>query len=354
MDNPMSRRSRVTLLSLLVLLSLAAWPTGASAAEKAIWGPTHLPNGQSAFPRYKYLGVDAYQTGLRWSEVATRRPTNPRDPRDPAYNWPSSVDFAVNEGRTHGISVVPVVARTPPWANGVADWRWAPKNDRDYADFLVAASKRYPTIRRWMIWGEPSHPANFQPAGSRAAPRYATLLNAAYGALKAVNPRNIVIGGMTFTNGRVTPIAFLRQLRLPSGSRPRLDWWGHNPFSRRFPDGRTETYTREGRDINDMDVFAQEVNRAYPRRRPKLWLAEFTIQSDHGSSTFNFYVSKADQAKWVTGAFRLANRQSSIAGLGWAQLLDMPPRSDRLEQNWGLMTHNLARKPAYSAYQSAP
>jgi hypothetical protein len=334
----------------------AAWPALASAAaEKAIWGPTHLPNGASAFGTYKHLGVDAYQTGLRWNDVAPQRPRTPRDPRDPAYRWPSSLDFAVAEGQRLGIRVMPVVLGTPRWANGTTDSRWAPKKDRDYADFLVAASRRYPTIKRWMIWGEPSHPSNFQPAGNPAAARrYAKLLDAAYGALKTANPRNIVIGGMTFTNGSVTPVRFLRDLRLPSGARPRLDWWGHNPFSRRFPDGRRELYKREARDINDMDVFAREIGRAYPKQQVKLWLSEFTIQSDHGSDTFNFYVSKADQAKWVTAAFRLTNRQSSIMGLGWVELLDKRPRPNRLEQNWGLMTHFASPKPAFSAYRNAP
>ena len=356
LNKPMSRRTLSILLSLAVLLSLAAWPSGASAAEKAIWGPTHLPNGTSAFGTYKNLGVDTYQTDIRWNSIAPKRPRNPRDPRDPAYRWPSSHDFIVSEARRLNIKLAPMVIGSPPWANGGRHWRWAPRNS-DYADFLVAASRRYPSIRRWQIWGEPSHPGAFQPSGDpTAARRYATLLDAAYQALKTVNPKNIVIGGMTFTNGSVTPVRFLRALRLPSGAPPRLDWWGHNPFSRRYPDGRRETYTRYGRDINDMDVFAREVHGAYARtgRAPKLWLSEFTIQSDHGSKTFNFYVSRRDQAAWVTAAFRLANRQSSIAGLGWLALLDEAPRSDHLERNWGLLTYRAVPKPAYSAYRNVP
>ena len=50
----------------------------------------------------------------------------------------------------------PSSQRAPGWANGGRSPIWAPKNPKDFADFLFAASKRYPTIRRWMIWGEPS------------------------------------------------------------------------------------------------------------------------------------------------------------------------------------------------------
>ena len=105
-----------------------------------------------------------------------------------------------------------------------------------------------------------------------------------------------------------------------------------------------------------MDVFAEEVRRAYGSTgiRPKLWLSEFTIQSDHGSRTFNFYVSRADQADWVTGAFRLANQQSSIAGLGWLNLTDERHRRDHLEKNWGLTTYSAVKKPAYYAYRRVP
>ena len=52
-----------------------------------------------------------------------------------------------------------------------------------------------------MIWGEPNRVAVFQPhrADSKTGARaYATLLDAAYGALKSVSRRNIVIGGMSY------------------------------------------------------------------------------------------------------------------------------------------------------------
>lgn len=59
-----------------------------------------------------------------------------------------------------------------------------------------------------MIWGEPSR--KFQWAldsalGSQTiAPRaYAEILDASYGALKAVNSANLVIGGDTFTTGHI-------------------------------------------------------------------------------------------------------------------------------------------------------
>src|SRR4051795_3628333 len=69
-------------------------------------------------------------------------------------------------------------------------------------NFLTAASRRYPSVRRWMIWGEPTRVDRFQPgAGNRpaSARAYAPILDAAYVGLKRASRRNIVIGGMTWT-----------------------------------------------------------------------------------------------------------------------------------------------------------
>lgn len=78
--------------------------------------------------------------------------------------------------------------------------RWSSSrapNNSDYANFLTAASRRYGSVNLWMIWGETNRAAVFRPlpTNSPVGPRrYATLLNAAYGALKRRRPRNIVIG----------------------------------------------------------------------------------------------------------------------------------------------------------------
>ena len=179
-----------------------------------------------------------------------------------------------------------------------------------FADFLVAAARKYPTVRRWMIWGEPNRVAAFRPnnPGTSAGPRaYAKLLDASYGALKQVSARNIVIGGMTFTGSGgadMPPRQWLSRIRLPNGRPPRLDWYGHNPFSTRFPDLSDGPIPGGFRDISDIDLLSREVARVYPRRKPKLWLSEYVIQSDHGSTTFTNFVSRAGQAQWLAAAFK--------------------------------------------------
>ena len=99
-----------------------------------------------------------------------------------------------------------------------------------------------------------------------------------------------------------------------------------------------------------MDVFAREVARAFPGR-PRLWLSEFTIQSDQRSGIFDLYVSQQDQARWLKAAYRIARRLRPVAGLGWLSLLDQAPGP--MSSHWGLMTSDGTPKPALEAFRRA-
>ena len=353
------------LRSAVVLMCLAAGAAIPATAEahtaKAIWGPTRMPNGSSAFRVYRDLGVDVFQIQLVWDRVAPRRPRHPTRPGDPAYRWPKDVAEAVRMGHRFGIDVAIMVKGAPAWANGGKSSEWMPA-PAHYARFLKAASRHYRRVHHWMIWGETNRGAVFQPLAprERKGPRaYARLLDAAYVALKHRSRRNIVIGGMTFTFGDVYPSKWVRWMRLPGGRPPRLDWYGHNPFSRRPPDLRQpENPDFPGsRDISDMDLFSRELHRAYrryPRFRhhgPRLWLSEFTVSSDRPNRAFSFAVSRREQARWLRGAFRIAHRVHA-AGLGWFNLYD-EPASTPSGLTTGLMTYAGAHKPAYRVYKRA-
>ena len=117
---------------------------------------------------------------------------------------------------------------------------------------MAAAARRYPSVRYWVVWGEPTRRANFRPlpastplgkpltrSQSAAPHRYARLLDLAYGAIKRVNPRALVVGGNSFSYGDIGPVNWIKNLRLPSGRPPRMDLYGHNPFGARRPTSRS-------------------------------------------------------------------------------------------------------------------
>jgi len=349
----------MVVITALLLLAACVLSARAEAAEKAIWGPTTLPDGRPALRIYEELGADVWQSSLNWSTIAQSRPASPRDSADPPYRWPQDLAQAVVQANARAIGVALLVTGSPGWANGGRPPVWAPQDPRDFADFMVAAARRYPSVRRWMIWGEPNRDDRFQPNRENDAigPRaYAPLLDAAYGALKATNPRNVVIGGMTWTGGTVKPPDFVRFMRLPSGRPPRLDWFGHNPFPFRFPDLGAGPIAEGFRDISDSDTFSRELRQAYGRPASKpvpLWLSEYTVQSDHGSATFATFVSRSAQARYLTAGFKLADALGDgVAGIGWLDLLDEPPAP--ASANWGLLTAALERKPAFAAMVAAP
>jgi hypothetical protein len=328
---------------------------GGAPVQKAIWGPLELPDGRPAFPTYARLGVDVFQMQLRWAEIAPRRPADPVDPGDPAYRWPPEVEAAIRAAGARGIEVALLLTTTPGWANGGRAEIRAPEDPADFAEFARAAAARYPEVRDWMIWGEPNRADRFLPnaPGSPVGPRrYAELLEAAYGALEAASPANVVIGGMTFTGGTVRPPAFLRWMRLPSGLPPRLDHYGHNPYPFRVPDPAERPRPGGWRDLGDLDTLGTEVAAAYRPLgvEPKLWLSEFTVQSGEDSRFFAFHVSEAEQAEWLTAGYRAAEASGDVAALGWFTLLDRPAGDG--SARWGLMTAAGEPKPAFDAYAS--
>lgn len=353
---------RRVIILVLALFALVAPATAAHArGTKAIWGPAKNASDQpcpgcSLFPTYKRLGVDVYEFQIAWDQVAPTRPANPRDPADPAYDWKSIYDFIVSESAANGIAVAAQVHGSPRWANGGRDAIWAPNNPNDLADFMYAASRRYPSIKRWMVWGEPGKGDSFQPQKAKRTPRiYAGMLQASYKALKAASKQNIVIGGMTHNGGDVKPPIFIRNMKLKNGRRPSMDLYGHNAFDPRFPKLRDRPIGKF-RGLNDVDTLWKEIKRAYGRQkkgRPKgLFISEWTIQSDHDSVVFAFHVSRSEQARYVTKAYKMVRKLKYVDTLGWFSLYDYP--NTATNPAWGLMTYEGVVKPAFAAYANAP
>ncbi len=357
------RRRRTWLLILLggVLFSTAApSPASAHTIEKGFWGPAQI-DGVSQFPLYRQLGVTIYQQQLAWASIAPTRPADPRDPADPAYSWPVELDGVIADAGGHGIELLLMLIGAPPWANGGRSPEYAPDRSTDFADFARAATRRYPQVRRWMIWGEPSRSTNFkplvpQPLGrpitrgqARAPRRYARLLDAAYGQLKAERRSNLVIGGNTYTTGEIRPADWVRNLRVGSGRPARMDLYGHNPFSFRDPDLRNPA--SDSVDLSDLDWFGRLVQRRLGRprgRRIPLFLSEFTMPTAPDRE-FNLFVSPKVQARWITKAFRIGHAVG-VDTLGWIHLRDERPKGARRVVKGGLLTHDGVPKPGFYAF----
>lgn len=369
-------RSLLAGVLLVAFTGLTVLPAPASAApsrKKAIWGPARV-DGVSQFPIYRDLGVGIYQTAIDWRQTAPSRPKHPLDPTDPAYRWNPEIDFAVSAAQKHGIHVSVMVMWTPRWANKGQSARVPPTSAQDYAKFVEAVARRYPTVRHFMVWGEPIRAPNYllHPTGApnyyaqktgtlpvfnaqqrRDARGYARLVDTTYGRLKRRDPRNLIIGGNTTTSGDVDPFNWVRHLRLANGKPPRMDLFGHNPFGTRGPDLKKDQLLPGTADMSDLDVFVPWLDRWLKRsgrnRSLRVFISEYTAPTDVPSYEFPYHVTREVQAKWLAAGLRIARRWSRIYTFGWIGLRDAPVRADGQEARNGLIDANNVRKPSYYA-----
>jgi hypothetical protein len=362
-------RALALLIAVVAAVSAAYAPPASARVAKGFWGVTHI-RGVSEFPIYDDLGVDIFQYTIRWDQVASTRPKDPRDPADPAYRWPDEVQFAVDEARKHKMRISLVLTGGASWANGGKSWQWPARDPDDFADFARAAARRYRSVRLWQVWAEPTREGgvNWQPmepmgptqtrltrTQAKVPRRYARILDAAYGGLKAINKRNLVIGGSSYTAGDIRPVQWVQNLRLPNGRAPRMDLYGHNPFTMREPNLRRKPLKYGYADFSDLDWFNRVVDRNLARgrrgRHLRLFLGEFTVPSAERDLEFSYWVTPETQAKWVTSGFRVA-RQMGAYAFGWIPLRDDPPRADGAPvRNTGLLYSDGRKKPAYLAFK---
>lgn len=345
--------------------SVVTAPTARAVPQtksKSIWGPPSI-DGVSQFPIYRDLGVGIYQMAIPWNEVAPNRPKHPTNPADPAYIWPTSLQPTLAEARRYGMKVSMMVIGAPAWANGGhSDRSWAPRNPASYANFMKAISKKYPSIHMWMIWGEPNRRNNFKPlspsrtgplnAHQARAPRlYGRILDAAYVALKSRSRYNMVIGGNTYTAAgpdSISTYQWLRYIRLPNGRMPRMDFWGHNPFTFRIPKLRSKPSPKGRVDFSDLRRLTKKLDHYYKGKRLRLFLSEFGVPGGGTDAELGYDLSYQAQAKWIRAAFKYKKSLKRIYTLGWVHPFDRPD----VGITTGLLTADGKPKPGYYAFRA--
>jgi hypothetical protein len=310
---------RRTLLILTALLAVLPAPAAQAArsTKKAIAGPVEL-DGQSAFGIYRDLGAGIYAGTLDWAQVAAFKPARARDPEDPSYDWPQDLDEAMSDAKDNHLRIALTVTDAPRWANGGHPARYAPKRAADFADFAVAAARRYPSVHIWLAW----HDASAAPGFS--ARSYAQLLDKAYGALKSVSKRNRVAGGGSTRSGAAKWIKGLKV----AGRAPRLDYFTHDPSS---------THKLEAAALN-------AVERAVRQRfhgTKELFLDRYTLPT-----TGAHHVSPAAQAADLRAALKLARATSYVYTLAYDGVSDQDHTDGR-----GLLEADGTKRPAYVAFK---
>jgi hypothetical protein len=135
----------------------------------------------------------------------------------------AGMDRLMADATAAGVRVIAIVDSTPCWASsapasvlrrcnarraGRAN-AWPPRHAAEYASFVAVLAQRYGTRFAGIeVWNEPDQINQLYFAGPHKAARYATILKAAYRAIKKANPQvPVLAGSIVGSNG-----IFLRAL----------------------------------------------------------------------------------------------------------------------------------------------
>jgi hypothetical protein len=354
----------------LTLVATSRVTPAQSRAQRAVPPSKCITEGQATrgsrtiFPELRRLGVRVWSGGLSWASVAPARPDNPTSPDDPAYHWSHKFQRELAAAVANQIEPVLNVSGFPSWSNGGRGPQWAPTNPQDFADFMAAAVRKYPKVRRWIIISEPGSFYNFRPQGGngRTAPRlYARLLDAAYVAMHRARHNVVVIGGGVHPYGlndanTTAPDTFIANMRLPNGRRPRLDMFALNPYTERPLDMRLPKRPLRV-DFDDLDWLKARLDGLWPRRHLKILVDEFGWNTEHEALGWLYYVSRKKQAADLRKAYEMAAKVGRVDTMCWFLLYDSPPQRNSTQWlNWttGLRRWDGVRKPAWKAFMRVP
>jgi hypothetical protein len=234
------------------------------------------------------LGLDAVRVTLRWHEM---------EPRSGRYRWKRS-DKLLRALKARGLRPIVTLWGTPRWANGRQLPNVAPRDPAHFERFVRAISRRYPYVDAWVMWNEPNKPLWLKPASAKTY--VSQILNPGYRAIKAIDRRDRVAGGVTGPRagkGGISPVDFITRIRAAGA---KLDAYAHHPYPV-FPG---DTPYRGGCvcktiTMASLNRLLRLVNRAFPRAR--VWLTEYAYQTNPPD---RFGVSPEDQARYVGEAAR--------------------------------------------------
>jgi hypothetical protein len=333
---------------------------------------------EDAFDRSVDARAGIARINVLWRTAATAQPATPANPADPAYNF-APYDAAVKDAVARGLEPLLTIYRAPTWAEGpgrpagtpAGSWRPQPQA---LADFTTALATRYsgsfgvpeqlPRVRLFQVWNEPNLVSYLNPAADRA-PVYTGMLNAAYGAIKAVHADNVVVTAGTAPYGdppgsdgnRTRPLIFWRGVLCTSGcaERANFDVLAHHPIN---TSGGPTTSALNPDDVSTPDLGAlravlRDAERNGQTGTPgthELWVTEIWWESDPPDGFEG--VKPKRHGRWIEQAMYLLWKK------GARVVLNLQVRDTRFTQDaafadtaTGVFFADGSAKPAYTGFR---
>jgi hypothetical protein len=371
---------RAVIAILAAVLALGSLAGGASAARRMFVGFQDdrsfqlLPNRLALLDQARAANATVLRVNVDWSRIATRRPADPTNPADPAYDF-GLLDQFVRDARGRGFQIVASVVFTPSWANGGKAGNYAPRNPRDLERFAQAVARRYsgdfgglPEIRMFTVWNEPNTGIFLMPQYDKrlrsTSPQiYAKLYKAAYRGLKRGNSRARVAIGVTSPQGTARastlerakhhPGDFMRLLARACAGSCRFEAVAHHPYPTRPGAKALQVVNYPIVTLTQLDRFERDLQRWFGLRKPpRLWVTEYGHRTD--PPDFDG-VPPQTQARYAKQAIAFLRQKPYVDMVVWFIFRDDEgaPRPNVWEAGGGVLDNRDGAKPSYAAFRQA-
>jgi hypothetical protein len=333
-------------------------PAAAVAAALMCAAPAHAVEtgvnetlGQSVSTPRKAskLGADWVRVWALWQDL---------EPARGVYNEHLIGALNAKAAALHarGVKVLVVVHRAPAWASGGRGGIAPPSDPAAFGAFMGSLAQRVPGVDAWELWNEPDG-SEFWLDGPEPG-RYAALLKAAYPAIKAAQPGDVVVTGGMVGND----MDFLAQL-YDHGAQGYFDAVGVHTDTACLTNGPDVHYRDErgriGRYTFSGYREVHAVMSAHGDGAKPIWMTELgwnTQSTRPGSCNTGAFagqkrigVSERRQARFLRAAYRCLAADPFVAVGLWFGMQDIPAASHA--RGYGLYRAGGRAKPAARAFK---
>ena len=202
----------------------------------------------------------------------------------------------------------------------------------DWSIAVAKAQSKYPSIRVWEIWNEPTWP-HYQVGYMDGTPgHYTEMLMSAYTILKAANPNYVVLGFGGAQFGIPGDYLFAQSV-FALGGGAYMDAISVHAYAYQLNKGASwDTYKQ---------MWTQEFSKYKELGKP-IWLTETGLRSDQSS--------EADQSAYLQASYQFFLEQGAMSFI-WYGLKDYKTAEGTVV-SFGLVRVDLTTKPSYLLYKS--
>lgn len=306
------------------------------------------------------LGVGWIRFDMQWSDVQRTG--------SETFNW-NNIDRVVAAANARHLRILAILDYTPAWARSYEcpdTIHCAPADPTLFAAFAKAAAERYTSqgVIDWEIWNEPNL-MGYWPSTVNHVSNYVTLLEAAYTAIKAVNPSAGVISGSlapaaTTNSGSIAPLDFLTQM-YTDGAKNYFDAVGFHPYS----------YPAMPNDFQNWNAWSQMASTSPSLRSimaangdagKHIWITEYgaptdgpgNLETEGDGNSFPGqpdHVTEALQDEMLIEAVAQVRTFPWAGPFFWYSYQDLGTSQDTNENFFGLVRYDGSTKPAYDALE---